>query len=409
VDGCPAVSRVEELPDGVDVAVIATGASSICGTVRELGQRGVPVAVVFASGFQEVGNREGEHDVRLAAAESGVRVCGVNSMGVVGGAPLTFTHALSANPVSGEVSFLTQSGAIGGALLIGAWSQGLGTAHFISVGNETDLLLSDYLDYLANDNQTRVIGVFLEGVRDGFALIRSLRTARRSGRRVVVLHAGTSAVGAASVLSHTGALAGEPDVYRMVLEREGAVVVADISELLGVCQALSWQPAASGPRVGVLSTSGGGCSLVADNLAALGLAVPELDAATQARLRRELPDFAPTRNPIDTTGGIAGDPELLGRLIAPLLESESVDSVLIAVSALIGHAAILIAESIVAAACDAAKPIVVYWMVPEAAAAEAVRELRDQRIPVFTHIQVATSALAALSRPPTPESGVSDE
>lgn len=397
IDGIAVLPSIADLPPDVDVAVIATAAHTVPDLIRQLGAANVPSAVVFASGFQEVGNFAGEEEVRAVARTAGVRVCGVNSMGIVGRTPLTFSHAMNVERVDGNVSFLTQSGAIGGSLLIGAWSQGLGTANFISVGNETDLCMAEYLDFLATDSRTKTVGIFLEGVNDGQAFRHALVKARQHGRRVVVLHAGTSEVGAASARSHTGALAGSGAVYRAALEACGAVVATDIPELLGICQALAWQPESAGRKVGVVSTSGGGCSLVADHLDALGLEVPQFDDSTRATLRSVLPSFAETKNPIDTTGAIAGDPAMLERLLDPVLRSESTDSTIIAISALVGEAAEVIADGIIRATADCHQPIVVSWMVPEAAAAEAFSRLRAARIPVFASTQIACAALAALS------------
>lgn len=399
IDGEPVHRSLDDVPDDVDVAVFATPAGTLPDAIRAAGRRGVHSGVVFASGFRETGNAALEDEVRHAAIQSGVRLCGVNSMGLLGDAPLTFSQALNAEPVDGDVSFLTQSGAIGGSLLIGAWSQGLGTARFISVGNETDLAVADYLDYLSHDERTSTIGIFLEGVRDGGAFREALRTAARNGRRVVVLHAGTSPAGAASVRTHTGALAGSAAVYAQALAEAGAVAVSDIGELLGTCQAISWQPPARGRRVAVLSTSGGGCSLVADHLSDVGLAVPPLDPATRAAVSAELPAFAATSNPIDTTGNISSDPGLLRRIVDPVLASEAIDAAIVAVSALIGASADHIVQSIIDSAARTDKPIVVTWMVPESAIGPACDRLRAHKIPVFTSVRAACVALAALAPP----------
>ena len=311
--------------------------------------------------------------------------------------PLTFSQALLAESFSGGVSFLTQSGAIGGSLLIGAWSHGLGTARFISVGNETDLGLHDFLDFLIYDDSTKVIGIFLEGLRDGEKFRAALKKCKSVGKKVVILRAGRSAVGAESVLSHTGALAGSEAVYNQVFKNEGVVTVSDIDELLGACEALEWQPQSAGIRVGVLSTSGGGCSLIADHLTDLGFEIPELSSETQEDLKLILPAFAPKKNPIDTTGTIAGDPSLLGRIILPVINSPTIDSVIIGISALVGEAATHIAKSIVEASIHSNKPIVVAWMLPESAVAEPFKILRENQIPVFPSIGAACQALLALT------------
>jgi acyl-CoA synthetase (NDP forming) len=397
INGVRVFKSISELPIGIDTAIIATPASSIPALIQELGKQEISTAVVFGSGFSETGNKPLELEVFDAARKNGVRVCGVNGMGLIGDVPLTFSQALLAESFSGGVSFLTQSGAIGGSLLIGAWSHGLGTARFISVGNETDLGLHDFLDFLIYDESTKVIGIFLEGLRDGDKFRAALKKCKSVGKKVVILRAGRSAVGAESVLSHTGALAGSEAVYNQVFKNEGVVTVSDIDELLGACEALEWQPQSAGIRVGVLSTSGGGCSLIADHLTDLGFEIPELSSESQEDLKLILPAFAPKKNPIDTTGTIAGDPSLLGRIILPVINSPKIDSVIIGISALVGEAATHIAKSIVEASIHSNKPIVVAWMLPESAVAEPFKILRENRIPVFPSIGAACKALAALT------------
>lgn len=173
----------------------------------------------------------------------------------------------------------------------------------------------------------------------------------------------------------------------------------DLPELLGICQALEWQPMATGRRVGVISTSGGGCSLVADALARHGLEVPELEPAVQDALRDVLPSYAPTRNPIDTTGNIAGDPSLARRILGLVLASGRVDIAVVAVSALVGETARVIAADIVELSTTTDKPIVVGWMLPEAVVAEAFALLRTHRIPVFDSVRLACIAAGALTPP----------
>jgi len=397
IKGVEVFRSISQLPIGIDTAIIATPASSIPSLIQDLGKQKVSTAVVFASGFRETGNIKLEQNVLDTAQANGIRICGVNGMGLIGEVPLTFSQALLEKSFSGGVSFLTQSGAIGGSLLIGAWSHGLGTAKFISVGNETDLGLHDFLDFLIYDKCTRVIGIFLEGLRDGERFRAALKTCNLEGKKLVILRAGKSAVGAEAVRSHTGTMAGNEAVYNQVFKNEGVVVVSDIQELLGACEALEWQPLATGIKVGVLSTSGGGCSLVADHLTDLGFEIPELNSEAQDDLGSVLPAFAPKRNPVDTTGTIAGDPTLLGRIILPVIKSPVIDSVIIAISALVGEAAIQIAKSIVAASFQSNKPVVVAWMLPESAVAEPFRFLRENRIPVFSSVGAACKALSALT------------
>jgi acyl-CoA synthetase (NDP forming) len=327
-----------------------------------------------------------------------VRVCGVNTNGLDGDVPLMFSQAWEMKPVRGHVSYVTQSGALSGSLLIRSWQIGLGTARVISVGNQTDLEVSDYLQYLAEDPATGTVGVFLEGVPDGRRLAASFRSVTRNGKGLVVLRAGSSDVAAAAARSHTGALAGSPEIYRQVIQQSGGLLAGDLSELVAICQALDWQPRATGRRVAIISTSGGAGSLLADLVGALDLTVPQLEDGIVRELRAVLPAFASARNPLDTTAAITYAPELLGKMAEPVLQSKEVDLLLVAISTLTGAQAELIAQDLVRIGQRSSKPMVVGWSLPEATVQPAVDLLRQAKLPVFDSFALAASAAAALCR-----------
>ena len=397
IEGVHTVRQIEELPFGIDVAIVALPAGNVLPTLEALHGRGIASAIVFASGFAEVGNEAGEAEVRAAARRLAIRICGVNSNGVVGNVPLTFSQASEKGPQAGSVSFVSQSGALSGSLLMQSWAIGLGTARSICVGNQTDLEISDYLDFLAVDAATRTVGVFLEGVRDGRRLADAMASVTRNGKGLVVLRAGASVLSSLAARSHTGALAGAPEIYRQVIRQAGGKIAEDLPELVGICQTLDWQPRAASPRIAIISTSGGAGSLLADMVEHRGLLLPELEPEIQAKLRQVLPSFASTRNPLDTTAAITYGPELLGRMAEPVLESKAVDLLLIAISTLTGRQAETIAGDMVRLASRSSKPIVIGWSLPESAVGPAVAMLRESRIPVFDSFALAASAASALS------------
>jgi acyl-CoA synthetase (NDP forming) len=398
VEGVQTVGQIAELPFGIDVAIVALPATRVVSTLEALHERGITSAIVFASGFAEIGDHAGEADVRDTGRRLGIRVCGVNSNGLLGDVPLTFSQAGEKGWLAGSVSFVSQSGALSGSLLMQSWAIGLGTARSICVGNQTDLEISDYLDFLADDAATRTVGVFLEGVRDGRRLARSMARVIESGKGLVVLRAGASDVSSLAARSHTGVLAGSGEIYRQVIAQAGGSIAQDLPELVGMCQALDWQPHAASRRVAIISTSGGAGSLLADMVDQRGLLLPELEPEVQGELRKVLPPFAPTRNPLDTTAAITYAPELLGRMAQPVLASKEVDLLLIAISTLTGQQAETIAGDMVRLAGRSSKPIVIAWSLPEAAVSPAFAMLRQSRIPVFDSFALAASAAAALSQ-----------
>jgi acyl-CoA synthetase (NDP forming) len=396
--GIRTLQSVDELPSDIDVAVIALEATLVADAIASCARRGIKAAIVLSGGFGEAGNVEAELEVRETARRVGVRLCGVNTNGLVGDVPLTFTQATEGERVEGGVSFVTQSGALGGSLLLRSWAARLGTCRYICVGNQTDLDMNDYLSFLAKDDATTTVGIFLEGVADGRQFGEVLMELHTQGKGVAVMRGGVSDVGKMAAQSHTGALAGAAKIYERVIEKSHAVSARDLPELVAICQALEWLPRARGRRVGIVSTSGGACSVLADLVNTYGLSVPELEDHIQAELRAVLPPFAPTRNPIDTTGKVTTDPHLFGRAAEIAIRSVHIDALLVAITTLTGQSAELIALDISDLRAHTSKPIVVAWTVPELAAGRAFTMLREARIPVFDSFSLGVSALSAIAR-----------
>lgn len=218
VAGRRAFTTVADLPETPDLACIALPARLAPQAVRECGERGIPAAIVYAGGFAEAGPEGArlQEELSAAAVATGVRLCGPNTAGLAAASArlcATIGMAFQAErPPPGRIAFLTQSGAVGGALLSRAWSNGIGFSHWICAGNEVDLTLGDFFGYLADDTDTDVIAVFLESVRDAERFADSCRRARERGKPVVVYKTGVSEVGQRAVRSHTDALAGDAAV-----------------------------------------------------------------------------------------------------------------------------------------------------------------------------------------------------
>jgi acyl-CoA synthetase (NDP forming) len=397
--GLPTLTSVDQLPVNVDVVVIAIDAALVDDNLRSCARRGITAAVVLSGGFSEAGDQEAEDRVRDTARSLGIRVCGVNTIGIIGDVPLTFTQATGGEAVSGGVSYVTQSGALGGSLLLRSWATGLGTARYICVGNQTDLAMDDYLAFLAQDDRTTTVGIFLEGIADGRRFKNALAGLRAKGKGVVVMRGGVSEIGKEAARSHTGALAGSAKIYQQVIVESGAVSARDLPELVGICQGLEWLPKSVGRRIGIVSTSGGACSMLADLATSYGLSVPKLEESIQLRLRGALPPFAPTRNPVDTTGKVTTDPHLFGQCAEIVADSLNVDALLVAVTTLTGDSADTIAADLAQLRERTRKPIVLAWTLPESTVASAFRALRAARIPAFDSFDLSMSVLsAAMSR-----------
>lgn len=402
IAGRPCFPTIEALPAGpLDLVCLTIPAAGCADVLDRCGQRGVKAAVVVTSGFGEAGADEAEQELARIAERHGMALCGPNTIGVA--APwerlyVSFTGALDTDePRAGGIAFITQSGALGGSLLSQAWERGLGVSRFASVGNQTGLAIADYLAYLAGDERTRVACVVLESVADGPALLEALALMRRAGKPVLALKTGRSAVGQSAVRSHTGALAGDARVCDAVLREAGALSVATLTELVDAAAILDGQPLPRGPRVGIVSTSGGGCAVAADLCAEARLEVPELLAAERDALAGVLPSFAAIQNPVDVTAQILVDPELIARTLRIVLGSDQVDSVLVVLTTVPDPRAREIAAQVVECAREGGKPVAVAWTIARQLAVDGLSLLEREGVPLFTSIERAVAALAAAS------------
>ncbi len=303
VQAVHAYRSVVDLPEQVELAVIAVPAAAVVDVARQCGERGARALVVISAGFAEAGAEGAERERELVEVcrAAGMRLIGPNCLGLVNTAPghhLNVTFAPAAPP-PGEVGFVSQSGALGLALIDLAGTRGLGVSSFASIGNRADITANDFLEYWESDERTRVALLYIESFSDPR---RFSRVARRVGREVpvVVVKSGRSAAGQRATSSHTGALLAASDVtVDALFEQAGVIRTETLSELLDVSSMLSSQPLPEGPRVGIVTNAGGPGIMCADACEAAGLKVPELPEEVRESLRAILPEEAGLLNPVD--------------------------------------------------------------------------------------------------------------
>ncbi len=331
VQGVPAVAAVAELPDPVDLAVLAVPAAEVAATARECAARGVRALVVLSAGFGEIGpdGAARERELLAVCREAGIRLVGPNCLGVLNtdpAHPLDATFAPEAPP-AGDVGFVTQSGALGLALIDLAAARGIGVSSFLSVGNRADLTANDVLEFWERDPRTSVALLYIESFSDPR---RFARVARRVGRRkpIVAVKSGGSGAGARAAASHTGALlAGSERATTSLFEQAGVIRTETLAELLDVAALLSTQPLPRGPRVGILTNAGGLGIMCADACEAAGLEVPEPDEDTRRGLAAFLPPQAALGNPVDMIAtASAAD---YRRAISTLASWEGIDALIV--------------------------------------------------------------------------------
>ncbi|MEO3474607.1 acetate--CoA ligase family protein [Roseomonas sp. CAU 1739] len=340
VQGLPAFPSVEALPEAPDLAIISVAAEAANAALDACASKGVKAAVIFSSGFAELGEAglAMQDRLRATAQRSGMRVLGPNCLGAASVAErsiATFSVVLENGlPPVGPLGIASQSGNIGSYTALLARERGIGASRFITTGNECDVDIADAIAFLARDDATKVILCVLETCRDAARLTGALEMAREAGKPVIVLKIGASEAGQAAAASHTGALAGSNAVFDAVFRRAGAVRVYSVEQLLdlGHAAAVLGDRLPEGRRTMLLTASGGFGVLLADAASSAGLSLPSPSEATQRRILDVVP-YASPRNPVDATAQMSSRPEILETILAALLEDDACDALLVLMSA----------------------------------------------------------------------------
>lgn len=313
--GIPAYRRVGEIPGPVDLALILLPPDLVEPAVQECLHKRVAGLVVITAGFGELGEegRRRQEAFAALARKAGVPLIGPNCMGLVNVHARLNAQLFYLRPRAGKISILSQSGNLGGDLIRQGMADQIGFAKFVSSGNEAVTTAEELLEYFAEDPETEVLLVYLEGVKDGR---RFFTAARRLTRRkpVVLLKGGYTEAGTRACASHTGALAGEAAVFDAMCRQAGVLRVDEVEDLYYVGAALAGQPLPPGDRIGIVTEGGGLGVIAADACLAHGMKVPPLSEEMTAALNGLLPDRWSRGNPVDTAAG-AGKMSALERMI----------------------------------------------------------------------------------------------
>ena len=328
--GLPCHPDLASVPQEIDLALICTPARTLPAMVKACGEKGVKGAVVLAGGFSEAGE-EGtrlEQEMVAAARQFGVRLVGPNTSGMFN------THKACnlvgfSNLEAGGIGILSQSGNMALSLVTEGQINGhMGFSTYIGVGNEADLQFSEYLDYFGDDEQTKVVIAYVEGLKSGHAFLESARRVCRI-KPVVLYKSGRTEVGQSAAKSHTGALAGSYGVARGALQQAGVTVVSQSDQILSVAEALALLPPPPSKRIAILADGGGHATIAADALTEQGMTLPRLSQQTRERLAAILPPAAALANPVDVAGGTDANPEVFADCAEAILADPSVDALLI--------------------------------------------------------------------------------
>lgn len=327
--GRPMYRSLAEVPGPVDLAVIVVPKERVPDTLRDCAGAGIPAAVIITAGFGETG-AEGkalEQEVLSIAREGRIRIVGPNTMGVYTAYPLRMQAVMTAAAFKpGPVGIISQSGNLGTSISYRFLRREIGISRLISSGNEADLTIEDYLEYLEADEKTRVICLYVEGVRQGRRFIETMRRIS-AVKPVILLKGGTGACGADAAMSHTGAMAGSFEVFQSMCRQANVILVDTIDEMVDIAGLMLSQPEVRGKRIGIVTQGGGWGVISADLCEMAGLEIPPLDERVVGMLDAFLPEFWSRRNPVDLVA--PGRVSMITDSIEALLKYADMDAILL--------------------------------------------------------------------------------
>lgn len=406
IGGYTAYPAVSALPEEPDLALIVVNASRVPAVLRECGEKRIPFAIVFGSGFGEAGEK-GAHlqrEVDAIAAEYGIGVVGPNCQGMMNIADDVYAGFGSAFKAEafrpGPVSMVTQSGGFGYSMAGLAQEAGLGFRKIMSLGNEAGLTSIDFMHHFVEDPGTKIVAAYIEGLRDAHRIAELGSAALRRRKPLLIWKVGTTDVGQRAAAAHTGSLGGDSVLYDAAFKQKGIIQIHDVQDLLDYGKAFLHGKYPRGKRVAVVSVSGGAGVVLADQCAHSGLELPTPASATIEKLRGLLPPFSSLINPIDVTASVFGGASghaVCRQVLQAALDDPGVDSLIVAFASLNDAPAARAAQEIVALDCATDKPLFVSWSARETLAAEAFRILEDATIPFYRTPMHCARSLGVLS------------
>lgn len=299
--GLKCYPSIGDIPGDVNLVLIAVPAEKVVGLLSECRKKRIGGVIIISAGFSEIGQKSLEDRLHKEAKACGFRVLGPNTFGVI-----NTKHDLNASfvygvPPKGDVSFVTQSGAMAEALIMWMKMENLGMSKIIGMGNKMDINDANLIEYLGSDEDTKVIAMYVESVKDGTSFINAAKKASKT-KPIVALKGGKAEGGTRAASSHTGAITSQYKLYEAAFKQGGIISANDITELFDMALALSCQSPSKGRRVGIVSNGGGSGAVFSDLIEEFGAEIPLLGTSAQKKLMTFLPEIASPRNPVDVLG-----------------------------------------------------------------------------------------------------------
>ena len=404
--GMPCYPSVSAIPDTVDLALVTTPAATLPAVLEDCGKKGVSGAVIIAGGFGEIGadGKKLEKKMVDVARQYGIRLIGPNTSGMMSLKSGLNLVGLRETP-KGDIALLTQSGNMALTLITEAKIKSRkGFSYYVGVGNEADIQFHEYLEYFREDESTKAILMYVEGMRNGRRFLESAYETTLI-KPIILLKSGRSSTGKQSAGSHTGALAGLSEVSMGAFSRAGIITIENSDELFPAAETLSSLPPMRNNRVAILADGGGHATIAADLLTDYGIEIPQLNGKTRERLSRILPPNASLNNPVDVAGGTDSNPALFANCAEILLGDRDIDGLLVV--GLFGGYAIRFDESLRFSEEDAAhrmgklvkekhKPIIIHSLYTFVRP-HPLELLRYYNVPVYDSLDIACKCMGVLS------------
>jgi acetyltransferase len=346
IHGRKAYAKLEDIPGQVDLAIIATPAKTVPGIIEDCGKSGIKGVIIVSAGFKEVG-QEGrllEEEIRRLRGKYDLRIIGPNCLGIIRPDIRLNATFLDKYPKSGKISFISQSGALGSAILDWATHENVGFNNFVSIGSMIDVDFGDLIDYFGTDPKTKSILMYIEGITDARQFMSAARHFAKT-KPIIVVKSGKFSESAKAAASHTGSLSGEDSVYDAAFKRAGIVRVDEIEDLFNAAEVLGTQPLPKGKRLAIITNAGGPGVMATDSLIINGGELSKLSSKSLTKLDEVLPSFWSKANPIDLLGDAKSD--RYKAAVEACLEDVGVDGLLLIYTDQAVTESELIAETIV--------------------------------------------------------------
>lgn len=404
VGGLKCYPSVVDIEGPVDLAVIGVAAAQVMKVLEDCALKKVESVIIFTSGFAEV-SEEGrieQDEMRRLAQESGMRILGPNCLGILNyynGCMASFFYNQERNDLvhPETLSFITQSGGLGGIIYQMVLQLSIGFNYFVSTGNEADVSFAEILNYLVDREEVSIIAGYLEGLQgDGRLFIEACKKALENKKMITMLKVGKTASGAAAAASHTGALVGSDQVYDGVFRQFGVPRADDVEQMNALIALFATGRLPAGKKMAVITISGGGGVVVADKCPDYGLDVVKLTPQTQASLREFFPAFGAVANPVDLTSQLFIDTNLFQRALRLVMQDPEID-----VAGFFYNLEMPDPEAvrkIIEVYNEFEKPLIIFtWPTGQDYALEAKKKLVQAGVPVIEHIPSGLWAISAIA------------